>query len=103
MKTMLDRVPKTYLVDVKPDPSLDGVVATTKLAVYDYTLYASKATPDDVVYKVVKALYEHGDELKEVGGVFRKGFTVENMSKAQGITDHPGAMKLYKEKGTWNR
>lgn len=103
MKAMLEKTPKTYFIDVEPEKGLDGVVTTTKLAVYDYTLYASKATPDDIVYKVVKALYEHGDELKEVGGVFRKGFTVENMSKDQGITYHPGAVKLYKEKGTWKR
>lgn len=102
-KSMLQQSPRTFLIDVEPGPGIDGLMTTTKLAVYDYTIYASKTTPDDVVYKVVKALYEHGDELKAVGGVFQKGFTVENMSKDQGIAYHPGAMKLYKEKGSWKR
>jgi len=91
------------LVDVDPGKGLAGVITTTKLAVYDYTLYASKMTPNGDVYKVVKALYEHGEELKEVGGVFRRGFSPKNMSKDQKIAYHPGAVKFYKEAGSWNR
>ena len=99
---MLQQTPKTYFTVVEPAPGLDGVVAPTKLAVYDYTLYASTATPEDVVYKAVKAIYEHESEFKETGALFRT-YSTENLSREQGIPYHPGAEKYYKEAGAWKR
>jgi len=99
---MLKQTPKTYLTVIDPAPGLTGVLKPTLLAVYDYTLYASKATPDDVVYKAVKAIYENEAELKEAGALFRT-FSPKNMSKEQGIPYHPGAKKFYQEAGAWNR
>jgi len=99
---MLKETPKTYLTMINPEPGLTGVVEPTLLAVYDYTLYASKATPDDIVYKAVKAVYENESELKEAGALFRT-FDPKNMSRDQGIPYHPGAEKFYKEAGIWKR
>ena len=99
---MLQQTPKTYFTVVEPAPGLDGVVAPTKLAVYDYTLYASAATPEDIVYKAVKAIYEHESEFKEAGALFRT-YSTENLSRDQGIAYHPGAEKYYREAGAWNR
>ena len=101
-KRMLEQTPKTYFLVVEPAPGLDGVVAPTKLAVYDYTLYASTATPEDIVYKVVKAIYEHESEFKEAGALFRT-YSTGNLSREQGIPYHPGAEKYYKEAGAWKR
>jgi TRAP transporter TAXI family solute receptor len=101
-KRMLEQTPKTYFLVVEPAPGLDGVVAPTKLAVYDYTLYASTATPEDIVYNVVKAIYEHESEFKEAGALFRT-YSTGNLSREQGIPYHPGAEKYYREAGAWNR
>ena len=101
-KRMLEQTPKTYFLVVEPAPGLDGVVAPTKLAVYDYTLYASTATPEDIVYNVVKAIYEHESEFKEAGALFRT-YSTGNLSREQGIPYHPGAEKYYKEAGAWKR
>ena len=101
-KRMLEQTPKTYFLVVEPAPGLDGVVAPTKLAVYDYTLYASTATPEDIVYKAVKAIYEHESEFKEAGALFRT-YSTGNLSREQGIPYHPGAEKYYKEAGAWKR
>ena len=99
---MLQQTPKTYLTVVEPGPGLDGVVAPTKLAVYDYCMYASAATPEDTVYKAVKAIYEHESEFKESGALFRT-YSTANLSREQGIPYHPGAEKYYREAGAWNR
>ena len=101
-KRMLEQTPKTYFLVVEPAPGLDGVVAPTKLAVYDYTLYASTATPEDIVYNAVKAIYEHESEFKEAGALFRT-YSTGNLSREQGIPYHPGAEKYYKEAGAWKR
>jgi TRAP transporter TAXI family solute receptor len=95
---MLAQTPMTYLTLIDPAPGLTGVVEPTLLAVYDYTLYTSKAAPDDVVYKAVKALHENEGELMESGALFRT-FSANNMAKNQGIAYHPGAEKYYREVG----
>jgi TRAP transporter TAXI family solute receptor len=99
---MLQQTPMSYFTVVEPGPGLDGVLAPTKLAVYDYTLYASAATPEDIVYNAVKAIYEHESEFKEAGALFRT-YSTENLSREQGIAYHPGAEKYYREAGAWNR
>ena len=99
---MLKQTPKTYLTVIDPAPGLTGVLEPTLLAVYDYTLYASKATPDDVVYKAVKAIHDNETELKEAGALFST-FVPKNMSRDQNIPYHPGAEKYYKEIGIWKR
>jgi len=99
---MLKQTPMTYLTVIKPEPGLTGILEPTMLAVYDYTLYTSKAAPDEVVYKAVKALHENEGELMEAGALFRT-FSPKNMGKDQGITYHPGAEKYYKEAGIFNR
>jgi len=59
---------------------------------------ASTKTPDEVVYKVVKAL--HGNKAKLVAalGAF-KGFDPKEMNLDVGLKIHSGALKFYKEAG----
>jgi len=58
---------------------------------------------EDLVYKIVKALYEHQEE-KDAIMLAAKDFNLENVFRGTenlGLPFHPGAIKYYKEKGIW--
>jgi len=58
---------------------------------------------EDLVYKIVKAIYEHPEE-KDVIISAAEGFNLENVFRGTenlGLPFHPGAIKYYKEKGIW--
>ena len=63
------------------------------------TFVSSTNTPDDVVYQVVKAVFENFDSFRKLHPAFA------NLKKEQMIKDglsaplHPGAAKYYKEAG----
>ena len=62
-----------------------------------------KLTTEDLVYKIVKALYEHQEE-KDAIMPAAKDFNLENVFRGTenlGLPFHPGAIKYYKEKGIW--
>lgn len=56
-------------------------------------------TPDEVVYKYVKAIGDNQDRVQKIGGSI-KGFTTAGMvHNPGGMSFHPGALRYYKEKG----
>lgn len=63
------------------------------------TVVTSAKTPDDVVYAMVKAVFDNFDEFKKLHPAFAN-LKPEDMVK-QGLSApiHPGAEKYYKEKG----
>jgi hypothetical protein len=85
-----------------PAPHLPGVVGPTDVFAYDYLALAGKGTPDDLVYKVVKAM--HGNKAG-LAAAFKslEEFDPKTMVKDLGkdIQYHPGAIKFYKEIGAW--
>jgi len=95
-----EHVPRAHLELMQPAPKLTGLLTPSNLLNYDYTLFAGKDVPDDLVDQVVRAMYENPDELR-VSGALWEEFTAEGMSKDVGIEYHPGAIKFYQEKGIW--
>ncbi|MEE2746830.1 MAG: TAXI family TRAP transporter solute-binding subunit [Pseudomonadota bacterium] len=88
---------------VKPNPKIPGVEVPTKLFHFDYILFAGKHVSDDVVYRVTKAMHGNKKSLVASSPMWR-GFSVNNMGKKQGDLEyHPGAIKLFKERGIWKR
>lgn len=62
-------------------------------------LVTNASTPDDVVYNLVKAVFENFDDFKKLHPAFAN-LDPKEMVKAGITTDlHPGAVKYYKEKG----
>ncbi|MDX2264685.1 MAG: TAXI family TRAP transporter solute-binding subunit [Hyphomicrobiales bacterium] len=63
------------------------------------TFVTSAKVPDDVVYQIVKSVFENFDEFKKLHPAF------SNLDPAKMVKDglsaplHPGAAKYYKEKG----
>jgi hypothetical protein len=93
--------PAYYIMVVKPAPPFVGIVKPTALLTFDQVLVVGHKVPDQLVYKVLKVLAENKKAL--VAG-FRPFATFQpsRMGKQfPGINTHPGAVRLYKEKGFW--
>lgn len=62
-------------------------------------LQVQKEVPEDVVYKMVKAIDENWDFLYKVHKAFKKWRFDKETPDFAGQPLHPGAVKFYKEKG----
>lgn len=92
--------PVAYLRLVEPGPANPGVLEPTYVIAYDGLVVASDKTPDDMVYKLTKAMYENKADLAQSFAVFNL-FDPQEMAKEIPYPYHPGAIKFYKEKGLW--
>ncbi|WP_413231698.1 TAXI family TRAP transporter solute-binding subunit [Marinobacter sp.] len=63
------------------------------------TFVTSTDVPDDVVYEVVKAVFENFDSFKRLHPAFANLQKEEMVSDALSAPLHPGALKYYKEVG----
>ncbi len=63
------------------------------------TLVTSANTPDDVVYNLVKAVFENFDDFKKLHPAFANLDPKEMISAGLSAPLHPGAEKYYKERG----
>lgn len=93
-------IPGAYVVEVQPAPGVVGVSTPTRMLVYDYVLFGNPKVADDVVGKVLAALYDNPAELKAGSPLFNQ-FEPQLMSRDLGIPYHPGAIKFYQARGIW--
>jgi TRAP transporter TAXI family solute receptor len=63
------------------------------------TLVTRADVPEDIVYEVTKAVFEHLDEFKKLHPAFAALQKEEMVAQAQSAPLHPGAAKYYKEAG----
>ena len=82
-------IPAIYSGNAQPTPTY-GVLAT---------LIASAKTPDDVVYLLVKSVFENFSEFKGLHPAFANLDHVKMVKDGNSAPLHPGAAKYYKEKG----
>jgi uncharacterized protein len=94
---MQKHYPGSYLTKLRA--KVIGVEGETWTMAFDMNLMTSSNTPNDVVYKAVKAIHGGKKGLIKVWGGFR-GFQQAKMAVlASGVKIHPGAMKFYNEVG----
>ena len=63
------------------------------------TFVTSAAVPEDVVYVVVKAVFDNFDQFKALHPAFANLKEEEMVSDSLSAPLHPGAAKYYKERG----
>lgn len=100
VKAMQELFPATP-VKVSPGKGKTGVLEDIYLMEYDFYLVGRQKLSDDVVYNVVKALW---DKNKDLGAINKnlEDWTPENfVVELFTLPYHPGAIKFYKEKGVW--
>jgi uncharacterized protein len=93
--------PPAYLRLEKPGPRNIGVLAPIHALTYDGVLVASTKTPEDVVYRMVKAMHDNKKAMAEVFGVMNLFDPNRMATQLDPIQFHPGAIKFYKEVGAW--
>jgi len=93
--------PTEYATEVKPGPNMEGITEPTKVVALDNVLFTHIKADIDVIYKVVKALYENKPDLVASFPPFRD-FTLNRIAtQVPNVDFHPGAMKFYGEVNLW--
>jgi len=89
-----------YVQDRIPKDTYRGMEADNKQATVMNLLVAHQNMDEKTAYSIVKAVFEHLDELIRVHGE-AQNFKLENQKTAAagGIPWHPGAAKYYAERG----
>lgn len=87
-----------YTQVIIPAGTYKGVDEDVKTVAVLAMLATNADLPDDLVYQITKAIFEHRDEL--VAAHKRaEDITLETALEGMSIPLHPGAEKYYKEKG----
>ena len=90
-----------FPIKLKPRPNLPGIIGPTNLLGFNLVLLAGTHVSDDIVYKVVKAIYPNKAELVKGHPSFNS-FSQERMAVKYGtLRYHPGAIKFFKEVDLW--
>src|SRR2546423_1127442 len=90
---------KLYVEDVIPKATYRGMDTDNRQATVMNLLVAHQSMDDKTAYNIVKAVFEHKDELVRVHKE-AENFKLENQkAAATPIPFHPGAAKYFVEKG----
>jgi len=90
-----------YLEKVEPGQGRVGVRETAYLMCYEFYLVGSENLGEETAYQIVKALWEHSQELGEIHARLKDWVPDRFVNPRATIPYHPGAVKFYKEAGVW--
>ncbi len=90
--------PGAVIGTVMPGPGFPGVEGPTNALVAPFIVNAGVKTPNELVYKVVKALYANKQKLVASHKAF-SGFDPAKINRDLGVPYHEGARKFFKEAG----
>jgi len=97
---MKKALPQGYVLEIKPRPGLAGIAAPTKVLAYDYVLVAGKHVKDEMVFRLLSAMYENKDILVSSFAGFN-AFDPERMSKRIEAEYHTGAQLFMVKTAQW--
>lgn len=100
-KKMGDIYPGSYPFTSKKG-SATGVLADTIVMANDVYLVVAKDFSDEAAYEVVKALWEHNNELGQAYRALGAWKPALMVKKSALIPYHSGVIKFFKEKGKWD-
>ncbi|MGH7473786.1 MAG: TAXI family TRAP transporter solute-binding subunit, partial [Candidatus Methylomirabilales bacterium] len=87
-----------YVVAAIPGGIYKGVDKDVPTFAVKATLVTSDRQPEEVVYNVVKTVFENLDRFRAMHPAFRS-LQPQEMLKGLSAPLHPGALRYYKEKG----
>ncbi len=99
-RRLREAVPGYYAARVRAGRSA-GVVEDVWVQAYDIYLLTHKDLPDDAVYRITRALWEHNRKLWPLHAAFEEWATRRYTDPGVTVPYHPGAIRLYREKGAW--
>lgn len=93
--------PEAFPLKQAASKTIPGLDKGATLVAYPFYMVSSTHVPDDVIYKVVKAIHDHKKELAATFGSFN-AFDPKDMAHPHStVPFHAGAVKYYKEIGIW--
>ncbi len=92
-----------YPFKVSPGPGRTGIEKEQYLWAYDNYIVVREDLPENTVYQIMKALWDHCGELASFHAGLKDLKTDMFVSREALIPYHAGAIKLYKEKGVWTK
>jgi uncharacterized protein len=98
--TITRYAPGTYITGVEPSAVNVGVVGPTNVLATDLVVLAGARTPDETVYRIVKAIHDNMPELGATLAAFREA-DATRLAKKAAVPFHPGAVRYYREIGQW--
>jgi TRAP transporter TAXI family solute receptor len=100
VKKMNQKYGNLYIEDRIPKETYNGMTADNRQATVMNLLVANANMDEKTAYNIVKAVFDHRDELIRVHKE-AENFKLENQKSAAagGIPWHPGAARYFKEKG----
>jgi hypothetical protein len=96
----MQKISPSYYI-VKAGPKYTGVTKEINCLAKDVTIAASAALSNDDAYILTKTVWEHLEELFPYHPRLKNWSRKRFASKTAVVPYHPGAIKLYKEKGFW--
>jgi TRAP transporter TAXI family solute receptor len=99
-EALLPEAAPGYTPGIIPAKSYKGQDKDVAVAQALMTLMTRVDIPDEVIYGICKALFDHPDELDPIHPNFKQ-FSRNPASVLVTVPYHPGAIKYYKEKGLW--
>lgn len=81
-----------------PAGTYDGQLEAVETASIRSVLVTHDTVPEDVIYRMTKAIFEHLDELAAAHAA-AKGITLEDAVRNLSVPLHPGAAAYYREAG----
>ena len=98
----VDKMVKGSTIFVKaviPGRTYKGVDKDTQTVSVPCLVVSRADMPDEVAYNIVKAVFEHKDELDKMHSSFKETSMADSVHTVLPL--HPGAIKYYKEKGVY--
>ena len=92
-------IPSRPLV-LRPEQNLPGIKAPTPVLAYSTFLVTSDKAPEELVYRLAKALHDDHALMVQSAPPLR-GFNANAMAEAMPVPYHAGAEKYYREIGQW--
>jgi TRAP transporter TAXI family solute receptor len=94
--------PDYGLITVPPGPAAVGVAEPTVFLNIHNLIISATWVDEETVYQFAKAMVENKPELVKGHPIFNGFFTDSRVApQFSGVQYHPGAIKLFKEKGVW--
>ncbi|MEE2860064.1 MAG: TAXI family TRAP transporter solute-binding subunit [Paracoccus sp. (in: a-proteobacteria)] len=93
-------LPGTSLTTWGDRPAAAGVTPETVVLFYDYTLFAHKDVPDEVVTAALEALYSQPEAARS-GGALWSEYDETQLARVTTLPYHPAAEAFFRDRGIW--
>lgn len=100
LKRMRAFMPTSKVKLVNPGPGLVGIVAPTWVQTEEYAVVTGQHLTEETAYKLARMLFENQANLAKVAPTYNR-YVPKDLVDDITVPFHPGAIRLYKEKGVW--